>query len=153
MTNYKSEIAEALFDSSVKVSREALVWAMSNLPDGKNKGSYSVGGKLSYDKNFDHEQENIWAAVGISEEETQHLGEIMVEQLKKISEPNGRVSIVVESVINAIEKHPNLIKLIAVKTVQDALEYAQTASEMSDMQKMMKMMKLIDKLKRKQDEE
>ncbi|MFO0452184.1 MAG: hypothetical protein ACK52I_26620 [Pseudomonadota bacterium] len=153
MTNFKSEIAEALFDSSVKVSREALVWAMSNLPDGENKGSHTIGGKLAYDRNFDHSQENIWQAIGVSEKEGEHLGRVMTEQLAKIKDPEGRVSTVVEGVLDAIEKHPNLIKLIAVKTVQEALEFAQAASEMGDMAKMIKMMKMLGRMKGGDNEE
>lgn len=153
MANFKAEIAEALFDSSVKVSREALLWTMSNLPDGENKGPHSIGGKLPIDKNFDHNQESILRAVGISEAQAKELSGVMAKELAKVKEPNGRVSIVVEGVLNAIEEHPDLIKLIVIKTVQDALDFAESASEMGDISKMIKMIKLIDKLKGKDNED
>ena len=146
MANFKAEIAEALFDSSVKVSREALLWTMSNLPDGENKGPHSTG-KLAIEKNFDHDQDNILRAIGVSEEQAKTLAGVMSKQLAKIKDPDGRVSKIVEGVLDAMEQHPELIKLIVVKQVQDALDFAESASEMGDMAKMLKMMKMLGKLK------
>lgn len=149
MTNYKSEIAEALFDSSVKVSREALVWAMSNLPDDKNHGSFSKFSP-SVKREFSHESENIWDAVGISTDELTKAGELMSESLRKINDSDGKVSLIVESVLDAAVEHPFLFTVIAVKTVQDALEHVSEAGEMA---KMMKMVKMMDKLKKRMDDE
>jgi len=153
-TNFKAEIAEALFDSSVKISREALLWAMSNLPDSENKGEHSVkASKAVSTHDFDHDQESILQAVGVTEEEAQELAGVMADELRKIKNPDSKVSKIVEGVLNAIDRHPNLIKLIVVKQVQDALEFAESASEMKDMAKMMKLMKMLGKMKGGGDEE
>lgn len=149
-TNFKAEIAEALFDSSVKVSREALLWAMTNLPDGENRGSHSAASSLSLLKDFNHEENDIFKAIGLKDNEVQELSKVMSKQLAKIAQEDSRVSIVVEGVIEAIDEHPNLLKLIVVKTVQDALEMAESGSEIS---KMMKIMKMIDKFKNRDNEE
>lgn len=150
--NFKAEIAEALFDSSVKVSREALLWTMSNLPDEENKGPHSIG-KLAIEKNFDHDQENILRAIGVSEEQAKTLAGVMSKQLAKIKDPDGRVSKIVEGVLGAIEEHPDLIKLIVVKTVQDALDFAESAGDMGQMAKMLKMLKMIDRMKGSDNED
>jgi hypothetical protein len=150
MVNFKAEIAEALFDSSVKVSKDALIWAMSNLPDDKNHGDYSKGSAVKHE--FNHEAQSVWEAVGLTKNEVDELGAVMVDKLKLINEPNSTVSKVVEGVIDATIEHPNIVLLIAVKTVQDALEHAQTASEMGDMAKMIKMMKMLGKYKKDDDE-
>jgi hypothetical protein len=148
--NFKAEIAEALFDSSVKISKDALLWAMSNLPDGKNHGDYSKGSAVKHQ--FNHDSENVWEAVGLSKEELDKLGSIMVEKLKLIKEPDSKVSKVVEGVIDAVVEHPNLILILAVKTVQEALEHAEMASGMGDMARMMKIMKMLGKYKKDDDE-
>ena len=152
MANFKSEIAVALYDSSVNVSREALLWAMSNLPDGENKGQHSTG-KLSVEKNFNHDAENVLQALGLTEDDAKRLSGIMAKELAKIKEPDSRVSKIVEGVLNALENDPELIKLIVVKTVQDALDFAQSASEMGDMAKMLKMMKMLGRMKGGDNEE
>jgi hypothetical protein len=151
MQNFKTEIAEALFDSSVKVSKDALIWAMSNLPDGKNHGDYSKGSS-AVKHEFNHEAQSVWEAVGLTKNEVDELGAVMVDKLKLINEPNSTVSKVVEGVIDATIEHPNLLLLIAVKTVQDALEMAESASQMGDMARMMKMMKMLGKFKKDDDE-
>jgi hypothetical protein len=151
MVNFKAEIAEALFDSSVKVSKDALIWAMSNLPDDKNYGDYSKGSSAAKHE-FNHETQNLWEAVGLTKNEVDELGAVMVDKLKLINEPNSTVSKVVEGVVDATIEHPNLVLLLAVKTVQDAFEHAQTVSEMGDMAKMIKMMKMLGKFKKDDDE-
>lgn len=148
--NYKAEIAEALFDSSVKVSKDALLWAMSNLPDGKNHGDYRKSSVIKHD--FNHEAQNIWEAIGLTKNDVEELGSIMVEKLKIINEPNSTVSKIVEGVIDATIDHPNLVLLLAVKTVQDALQHAEMTSEMGDMAKMLKLMKMMGKFRKDSDE-
>jgi len=150
--NFKAEIAEALFDSSVKISKDALIWAMSNLPDGKNHGDYSKGGSAAVKHEFNHDSENVWEAVGLSKAELEQLGEVMVEKLKLINNPDSKVSKVVEGVVDAVIEHPNLVLLLAVKTVQEALDHAEMASGMGDMAKMMKIMKMLGKYKKDDDE-
>ena len=147
MANFKSEIAEALYDSSVNVSKEALVWAMSNLPDNKNHGSYT---STPVKREYNHNTENVWDAVGMSRERLNELSVIMAKQLNKITEPNATLSSVVEGVMDATIENPDLVLVIAVKTVQDALEHASEAGEMA---KMMKMIKLMDRFKKKNDDE
>lgn len=139
MANYKAEIAEALYDSSTKISKEALIWAMTNLPDTQNKGSFS-----GINKSFDHDKENIFEAVGISKYEAEQLARIMSKQLASITEPEGKVSRIVEGVLNEIEHHPNLIKLIVIKTVQEALQFVTKSETEMDI---IKMIQLIKKLK------
>jgi hypothetical protein len=151
MQNFKAEIAEALFDSSVKVSKDALLWAMSNLPDHRNHGDYGKSGSV-VKHDYNHEAQNIWEAVGLNKQQVDELGAIIVDKLKLINEPNSTVSKVVEGIIDATIEHPNLILLIAVKVVQDALEMAESASQMTDIAKMMKMMKMLSKFKKDDDE-
>jgi hypothetical protein len=148
--NYKAEIAEALFDSSVKVSKDALLWAMSNLPDSKNDGKYSKASAVK--PQFNHDSENVWDAIGLNKNDIEELGNIMVEKLKLINEPDSKLSKVVEGVVDATVNHPNLVLLLAVKTVQDALEHAEMASGMGDMAKMLKLMKMMGKFRKDSDE-
>lgn len=145
MANYKAEIAEALFDSSVKVSKDALLWAMTNLPDGENKGTYKAA-KLAAD-GFNHESENMWEALGLSKERVSELASIMSKELAKSKDPDSKVSIIVQNVINAIDENPDLLKIVVTKTVHEALDAVDAMSSMGDMAKMLKIMKMIDKLK------
>lgn len=152
MANFKAEIAEALYDSSVNVSREALIWAMTNLPDGENKGSFKPT-VVGVDTTFNHDCENLWEALGLEKSRIEELSKVMSKQLSKIKEPDSKVSIVVEGVINAVNEHPDLLKLIVAKTVQDALEMVENVGEMGEMAKMLKIMRMIDKLKGKDNED
>jgi hypothetical protein len=146
MANFKAEIAEALFDSSVKVSKDALLWAMSNLPDSKNHGAHIKSVKPE----FDHEQENVFEACGLSEERTQQLASLMVKHLRRITEDDVRVSNIIEGVLSEIEKTPDLILLLVVKSVQDALAQASEKSP-GDLQTMLKMLKMFKKMKGDED--
>jgi hypothetical protein len=141
--NFKIEIAEALFDSNVKVSKDALLWAMSNLPDSKNHGAHTTSVK----PNFDHEKENVFEACGLSEDRCQELAGIMVKQLKRITEDGIRVSSIVEGVLSEIEKTPDLVILLVVKSVQDALAHASEKSAGGDLETMLKMLKMLRKMK------
>ena len=150
MQNFKAEIAEALFDSSVKVSKDALLWAMSNLPDDKNHGDYRKSSVAKHD--FNHKESSILAAIGLNDEKVNQLSRMMAEELAKINNEYSCVSEVVEGVLNAIDREPELLKLVVIKTVQDALEHAEMASGMGDMAKMLKLMKMMGKFRKDSDE-
>ena len=141
MSNFKIEIAEALFDSSAKVSKDALIWAMSNLPDGKNHGKHATSVKTT----FDHEKENVFEACGLAKERCEELASIMVKQLRRITEDGTKVSSIVEGVLNEVQKNPDLVILLVVKNVQDALAQA-TEKSPRDLDTMLKMLKMLRKL-------
>jgi hypothetical protein len=140
--NFKIEIAEALFDSSVKVSRDALIWAMSNLPDSKNHGGHATSVKAT----FDHEKENVFEACGMSEEDCQKAASIVVKQIRRITEDGIKVSSIVEGVIEEVNKNPNVLMLIVVKSVQDALAHASEKSS-GELETMLKMLRMLKKMK------
>ncbi len=142
MTNFKSEIAEALFDSSVKVSKDALIWAMSNLPDNRNHGSHAAS-------MFNHEKENVFEACGLSEQRCHELSAIMVNHLKQMAYEGTKVSTIVEAVLNETKKTPDLIILLVVKNVQDALDHIQekSADREGELNKMLKILQMLKKMK------
>jgi hypothetical protein len=143
--NFKIEIAEALFDSSVKVSKDALIWAMSNLPDSKNHGGHTTSVKAT----FDHKKENVFEACGMSEEDCQKAASVVVKQIRRVTEDGTKVSSIVEGVIEEVNKNPNVLMLIVVKSVQDALAHAEkmSSSDGGDLDKMMKMLRMLKRLK------
>ena len=139
MENFKTQIAEVLFDSSVKLSKDALLWAMSNLPDNKNIGKHTT----RKSSRFNHDAENVYEAVGISEEKAKDLAAKMAKQIGRVVKEDVKVSNIVEGVMDEIEEEPEMLKLIVVKTVQDALEHAEGFGKISEMAKMMKFLKKL----------
>ena len=157
MANYKAQIAEALFEPSVKLSKEALLWAMSNLPDGEKNGEFSsVGAKHPF--KFDHSQDNVWEGIGLKKDQLEEVATIMSLETKKAIKDGDKVTQVIENIFNKLWNNPIFIAIVTVKTVQDALEHAQKMSKLldrledegdGDMEKFMKIMKMIEKLKGK----
>lgn len=142
--NFKIEIAEALFDSSVKVSKDALIWAMSNLPDGKNYGAHLTSVKPV----FNHEKDNVFEACGLTESQCQNAAAKIVKHIKRIAEGEIKVSNIVEGVMEELEKDPNVLMVMVVKSIQDALNHAEKMSNGNDeLDKMMKVLKMIRKMK------
>lgn len=161
MANYKAQIAEALFEPSVKLSKEALLWAMSNLPDGEKNGEFSSGGGKHPFK-FDHSQDNVWEGMGLQKDQLEEVAKIMSVETKKAIKDENKVTQVIENIFDRLWNNPIFIAVVTVKTVQDALEHAQKMSKLldrledegdGDMEKFMKIMKMIEKLKGKDSED
>jgi hypothetical protein len=160
--NFKAEIAEALFEPSVKLSKEALLWAMSNLPDGENNGEFTSSiGSSKHPFTFNHEAENVWEAIGLTKPELEEVAGVMSRETKKVIRDGEKVSLIVERLFDKLWNDPRFIAIVTVKVVQDAVEEAmkmskmldklQESSEGSDMEQLMAMMKLLKKLKGKGD--
>lgn len=138
--NFKAEIAEALYDSSINVSKDALLWAMSNLPDdNKTKGEYSA----SFKTEFNHDDDTVTGACGLTEERAQEAAKILTTHIRKFVKDGMRVSNIVEDVLNEVQTNPDILKVLVIKSVQDAIEHAEQMTQMGDVAKMLKMMKKL----------
>lgn len=76
-SNYKKEVMEALSNAPTNlITNKAFLWAASNLPDEGGTGTY----KTKEDKSFNHDADDLFEAIGITEDDR----ESVIEEIKNI---------------------------------------------------------------------
>lgn len=151
-SNFKMQVMEALFNAPTNlINNKAIMWAASNLPDEGGNGEFSTSLQGDFRKEYNHESENFWFALGLDKEEKV---DVIAEGVKKIfleaSQDEGRLK--KSEIYQKIEKDLGQKGIFFLSVLGFMRMYNQLREACEDegpAQNLINLMKALDQLKRK----
>ena len=117
--NYKTQIAEILFNSSAPT--EIVMWALSNIPDTNKNGRNKA-------ETYNHQAEKISDAVGISKSKWLRFSNLMTKLISEGEKDNTNPSIIVEQNMQKFENDYDLRKFCLSMFICLSIEKAKEAA-------------------------
>lgn len=113
---------EVLLKSDNNLTKEEILWAASNLPDGESIGEHALN-----DNDYNHDADSIFDSLCIDKKDAQKVAKIFSSATTKIIMPKDStgkytISNAVEEVISEGRKVPGFDKLIVSKMIHQAVE-------------------------------
>jgi hypothetical protein len=120
----KQKVMEALLTSDVNLNKEDLLWINSHLPNEEGTGQY----KKIY--KFDHDAENLFVSIGITDEIAQNVASVFAGATKNLlTRKDYNMSMAVEEVLNNSSEIPYFEALIVSKLLRDSIDKIQEETE------------------------
>jgi hypothetical protein len=127
-SSYKTRVMAVLADAPLNMlTNKEMLWAASNLPDTKVKGTFET--KMSFAE-ADHNSESLYKAFDISEEELKSFGKIMrdsVEHMYTFPKEEQTNSISIEYIVEKLGNNPKYVLSLIIKVMGDAAGQASLA--------------------------
>lgn len=151
-SNFKTQVMEALFNAPTNlINNKAIMWAASNLPDEGGNGEFSTSLEGDFRKEYNHESENFWVALGLDKEEKV---DVIAEDVKKIfieaSQDEGRLK--KSEIYQKIEKdlgQKGIFFLSILGFIKTYEQLREACEDEGPAQNLIDLMKALDQLKRK----
>ena len=151
-SNFKMQVMEALFNAPTNlINHKAIMWAASNLPDEGGNGEFSTSLEGDFRKEYNHESENFWIALGLDKEETvEAIGDDVKKIFLEASQDEGRLK--KSEIYQKIEKDLGQKGIFFLSIIGFMKLYEQLREDCEGegpAQNLIDLMKALDQLKRK----
>lgn len=126
---YKDRVMAVLANAPLNMlSNKEMLWAASNLPDTKIKGTYATS--LSFSGDIDHTIENIYEVFKITDADLKEFATVMRDSVKhQHAQPEGeqRNSVAIQYILEKLGSNPKFFTSLVIKVMGDAAASQATA--------------------------
>jgi hypothetical protein len=118
----KNKVMEALLTSNVNLNSEDLMWINSHLPNDEGMGKHKKVYK------FDHNSDNLFTSIGITDEVAMQAAEVFAEATKNLlMKDDYSMSNAVEEILNNSTDIPHFEALLVSKVLRNSVDNIQEA--------------------------